>query len=162
WVNDDFVLLTPKDMPTRDENWINRRDLIEGFEDVPTAIPDAQLRAAVSNYFELKLARRPKLEGRRRKRSKDAEPTKKERATAALATMRQFPQIIDYYIRLKETTGDEAKDLSEEKVFAIEYLFIEQLQALQSILQAETDFYRVGRTTYDEAHARLGYLKDVI
>lgn len=162
WVNGDFVILTPKDMLTRDENWINRGDLIEGFEDVPTAIPDIQLRSAVFNYFEQELARRPKPEFKRGKRAKDREPTKKERATAALATMRQFPQIIDYYIRLKEITGDEAKDLSEEKVLAIEYLFIEQLQALQSVLQAETDFYKIGRNTYDEAHARLAYLKDVI
>ncbi|MBY3072480.1 hypothetical protein HFO72_07740 [Rhizobium laguerreae] len=29
-------------------------------------------------------------------------------------------------IRLKEMRGDEAKDVSEEKVLAIEYLFIEQ------------------------------------
>jgi hypothetical protein len=162
WVNGDFVILTPKDMLTRDENWINRGDLIEDFEDVPTAIPDIQLRAAVFNYFEQELARRPKPESKRGKRAKDREPTKKERATAAVATMRQFPQIIDYYIRLKEITGDEAKDLSEEKVLAIEYLFIEQLQALQSVLQAETDFYKIGRNTYDEAHARLAYLKDVI
>src|SRR3954449_13195781 len=24
WVNDDFVILTPKDILTRDENWINK------------------------------------------------------------------------------------------------------------------------------------------
>ena len=28
WGGDDFVLLTPKDMLTRDENWINRTDMI--------------------------------------------------------------------------------------------------------------------------------------
>lgn len=162
WVGSDYVILTPKDMLTRDENWINRSDLIEGFEDVPTAIPDAQLRGAVFNYFEQELARRPRSSDKRGRKTEDREPTKKERATAAVATMRKFPQIIDYYIRLKEESGDEAKGLSEEKVLAIEYLFIEQLQALQSVLQAETDFYKVGRNTYDEAHARLAYLKDVI
>jgi hypothetical protein len=76
--------------------------------------------------------------------------------------MQKFPQIIDYYIRLKEMRGDEARDVSEDKVLAIEYLFIEQLQQLQSVLLAETDFYRIGKTTYEEAHARLEYLKDVI
>lgn len=33
WGEDDFVLLTPKDMLTRDENWINRTDMIR---DLPT------------------------------------------------------------------------------------------------------------------------------
>jgi hypothetical protein len=32
WVNGDFVLLTPKDMLTRDENWINRTDMIRDFK----------------------------------------------------------------------------------------------------------------------------------
>lgn len=168
WVNGDYVILTPKDMLTRDENWINRGDLISGFEDIPEAIPDAQLRASVFNYFELELHRRTKAEspgvvkGKRRRREKERKPTRKERSAAVVATMQKFPEIIDYYIRLKEMRGDEAKDVSEEKVLAIEYLFIEQLQALQSVLLAETDFYKVGKTTYDEAHARLAYLKDVI
>lgn len=157
WVDGDYVILTPKDMLTRDENWINKGDLVTGFEEVPTAIPDMQLRASVFNYFEQELRRRPPDKGMKIK-----EPTQQERAKAVVATMRQFPQIIDYYIKLKEERGDEAADMSAEKVLAIEYLFIEQLQALQALLVADTNYYRVGRTTYDEAHTRLAYLKDVI
>ena len=76
--------------------------------------------------------------------------------------MQKFPQIIDYFIRLKEMRGDQAKGVSEERVLAIEYMFIEQLQHLQSILVAQTEFYKIGKNTYEEAHARLAYLKDVI
>ncbi|MER9577098.1 hypothetical protein NKJ09_11140 [Mesorhizobium sp. M0189] len=164
WVNGDYVILTPKDMLTRDDNWINRGDLISGFEEVPTAIPDSQLRSAVFNYFEQELHRRPKpaSQNKERRPHKERKPTQKDRSAAVVATMRKFPQIIDYYIRLKEMRGDEAKDVSEEKVLAIEYLFIQQLQELQSVLLSETDFYKVGMTTYEEAHARLAYLKDVI
>ncbi|WP_246724049.1 hypothetical protein [Rhizobium leguminosarum] len=125
WVNGNYVILSPKDMLTRDENWINKEDLIDGFENIPTAIPDMQLRASVFNYFETELKRRPKPPGK-----KQPEPTKKERAKAAVATMRKFPQIIDYYIRLKEEHGDDASDVSAEKVLAIEYMFIEQLRSL--------------------------------
>ena len=157
WVNGDFVILTPKDMLTRDENWINKDDLIEGFENIPTAIPDSQLRASVFHYFETELRRRPKQSGK-----KQPKPTKAERAKAAVATMRQFPEIIDHYIRLKEQNGDDASDVSAEKVLAIEYLFIEQLRSLQSLLVANTNFYKIGKSTYQEAHARLAYLKDVI
>lgn len=156
-VNGDYVILTPKDMLTRDENWINKGDLIAGFEEIPTAIPDLQLRASVFNYFEQELRRRPAQKGK-----KPPEPTAEERAKAAVATMRQFPQIIDYYIRLKEQRGDEAADVSAEKVLSIEYLFIAQLQALQALLVANTEYYRIGKSTYEEAHARLAYLKDVI
>lgn len=157
WVNGDYVILSPKDMLTRDENWINKDDLIDGFENIPTAIPDVQLRSSVFNYFETELKRRPKQPGR-----KQPEPTQKERAQAAVATMRKFPEIIDYYIRLKEQQGDDASDVSAEKVLAIEYMFIEQLRALQALLVSDTKFYEIGKSTYEEAHARLAYLKDVI
>ncbi len=157
WINGDYVILTPQDMLTRDENWINKGDLIDGFENVPTAIPDVQLRASVFNYFETELKRRPKQPGK-----KQREPTKEERAKAAVATMRRFPEIIDYYIRLKEQSGDDASDVSAEKVLATEYMFIEQLRALQALLGADTKFYEIGKSTYEEAHARLDYLKDVI
>src|SRR5690606_160852 len=45
WANGDFVILTPKDILTRDENWINKPDLIRNFESIPRAIGDAELRA---------------------------------------------------------------------------------------------------------------------
>lgn len=157
WVNGDYVILTPKDILTRDENWINKGDLIHSFEDVPTAIPDVELRASVFNYFESQLRRKPPEKGKEPK-----EPTAQERAEAVVATMRQYPQIIDYYIKLKEQTGDDASDISSEKVMAIEFLFIEQLCALQTLLIQNTDYYKTGRTTYEEAHARLAYLKDAI
>lgn len=169
-INGDYIILTPRDMLTRDENWINRKDLIGQFEEIPEAIPDPQLRASVFGYFEEELRRRIKpatpsatRRGRRRwRKPREPKPTQKDRSAAALATMQKFPQIIDYFIRLKEMRGDQAKDVSEERVLAIEYMFIEQLQHLQSILAAQTEFYKIGKNTYDEAHARLAYLKDVI
>jgi hypothetical protein len=156
WVSGDYIILTPKDMLTRDENWINRGDLISNFEQIPTAIPDAQLRASVFNYFNTILAARPRNKG------KDKEPTQKQRGEAAVATMRKFPEIIDYYIKRKEETGEEAADLSSQKVIATEFFYIHQLQKLQRALLAETEFYQIGKTTYEEAHARLAFLKDVI
>lgn len=151
WVNGDFIILTPKDMLTRDENWINKGDLVNKFEEIPAAIPDAQLRAQVDNYFASVLAQ-----------PKDREPNNKERAEAAVRTILTFPQLIDYYIRLKEQQGDQAADISSEKVIATEYTFIHQLRALQSELVAQGGFYEVAGSTYDEAHARLAFLKDVI
>ena len=151
WMGGDYVLLTPKDMLTRDENWINRNDLIRGFDQIPLAMPDAQLRAQVFNYFNKVLVKH-----------RDREANQKERADAAADTILQFPALLDYYIKLKEQTGDDASDISAEKVFATEIVYVRQLRELQDLLNASTQFYKVGRTTYQEAHARLAYLKDVI
>lgn len=151
WVDGDHVLLTPKDILTRDENWINRGDLVRGFSAIPAAIPDSALREQVANYFYLVLAKH-----------KDKEASAKEREEAAIKTILRFPELIDFYIRLKELDGDQAVHMSADKVIATEYFFVEQLMALQKTLREASSYYDVGRTTYEESHARLAYLKDVI
>jgi len=114
--NGDFVILTPRDMLTRDENWINRGDLIRDFEQIPVAIPDAELRGQVFNYFQRVLPR-----------PRDREPSQQERAAAVADTLLQFPLLIDYFIKLKEDNGDDASSISAEKVIATEFMFIHQL-----------------------------------
>jgi hypothetical protein len=150
-MGDDYVVLTPKDMLTRDENWINRGDLIRDFEQIPLAMPDGELRAQVFNYFHKVLVKH-----------RNREANQKERADAAAETLLQFPALLDYYIKLKEENGEKASDLSSEKVSFTEIVFVHQLRELQELLKVNTAFYRTGRTTYQEAHARLAYLKDVI
>jgi hypothetical protein len=151
WTGGDYVILTPKDILTRDENWINKRDLINGFESIPTAIPDAQLRANVANYFHNVLARSP-----------HRHPNAKERAEAAVRTLLQFPELVDYYIKIKEQTGDRATDISSEKVIATEQQFVHQVVEIQRSLYANTPFYFTPGNTYEEARQRLAFLKDVI
>lgn len=152
WVDGDFVLLTPRDMLTRDETWINRSDLIHNFNQIPTAIPDTGLRAAVTNYFELSL----------RRRAPRKPPTADDRSASAAETILQFPQLIDYYIKLKEMRGDDAADLSAEKVLLTEIQFSKRLREILQPLLATTDFYKIAGGTYAEAHTRLAYLKHVI
>lgn len=151
WMGNDFVLLTPMDILTRDENWINRTDMIRDFERIPVAIPDAELRGQVFNYFQSILSR-PQTRA----------PSQKDRDAAAARTLLQFPQLMDYYIKLKEDAGDEAADVSAEKVALTRFVFEKQVRELQQTLVAESAFYSTAGGTYLEAHQRLAYLKDVI
>lgn len=146
----DHVVLVPKDMLTRDETWINRTDLIRGFVEIPTAIPDPVLRAQISNYFENALRRRT-----------DREPSQRERDEAAIRAVSAFPEVIDYFILLKEKRGAEAEDVSREKVKFSEALFNHQLGTLQRLL-AGTEFYRSPVSTFEETLERARYLKHVI
>ena len=52
-----FVLLTPKDILTRDETWINKTDFIDQFQSIPDALDNDALRAQVNNYFKNQLRR---------------------------------------------------------------------------------------------------------
>ena len=151
WAENDYVLLCPKDLLTRDENWINKLDLVRRFEEIPLAIPDAQLRGLVTNYFEKALPRHPRRH-----------PNQKEQAEAARRTILQFPELIDYYIKLKEQRGDEAASIATEKVRLTEQLLVTQLKHLRELLQRDTAFYSNPGSTHEEAHQRVAYLKDVI
>jgi hypothetical protein len=53
----DYVLLTPKDILTKDETWINHSDMVSRFEDIPDAIENSSLRAQINNYFESMIPR---------------------------------------------------------------------------------------------------------
>jgi len=147
YVEGDYVILTPRDMLTKDNPWINRADLIEDFEAIPDSIPDAQLRAQVNAYFREMLPKEPKRE---------------DRQSAAVATIRQFPVLVDYYIRHKEEEGDSAVSISRDKVRVSEQLYLRQFSQLANLLHSSTGFYKVPGNTCDEARGRAQFLKDVV
>ncbi len=150
----DYVLLTPKDILTRDETWINKTDILDKFEVIPPAISNDALREQVNNYFFKMLPRDPKTGA--------IKENKKEKKAAAALTIREFPEIIDYYILYKEEHGEEAESESARKVKESERLYIEQFKKLGEELAEKTDFYKLGYDTYEEAYQRVMFFKDVI
>jgi hypothetical protein len=142
-----YVLLTPRDLLTKDNTWINKTDLLEDFDAIPQAIENAQLREQVSNYFRKVL-------------KKDAK--KEDRIAAAKATILEFPELIDYYIKYKEEHGKDAESISAARVRLSIQLYGEQFKTLALNLAELTPFYTVAGNTYAEAMQRVEYLKDVI
>ncbi|MDA8257290.1 MAG: hypothetical protein M0Z99_16960 [Betaproteobacteria bacterium] len=142
----DYVLLTPKNILTKDEAWINRSDLLDRFQDICSALPDEQLRGQVSAYFVRRLSENP---------------TEKERRSAAAATVEQFPNVLDYYIREKEEDAESAHRVSELKVRKTQEQFVENVQALVGGHLAGTEFYELG-DSFEESLRRVHFLKDVI
>jgi hypothetical protein len=143
----DFVLLTPIDMLTRDDTWISFGDMVGRFSTIPEALPNAELRAQVSNYFAIALGDKPS----------------RERIVAAVqATIRQHPELLDYYIRLREEAGDEATEQSRQKVQDTFDIFVAQLTRLVRDIGAHTDFYTIGWSSYDEAMARAKMFKHYV
>jgi hypothetical protein len=140
----DFVLLTPIDMLTRDDTWISQADMIRGFDKLPLAVPDDELRAQVNNYFRQRLGKNP---------------TAKERAAVAHGTIRQFPELIDYYIKTKEDSGDEAVAASSKKVDDTHQVLVSQLRLAVADLDSKSAFYDQPWTSYDEALDRVHLFK---
>jgi hypothetical protein len=140
-------MLTPKDMLTKDDTWINRPDLLNRFELIADSLPNASIRALINNYFRQQLPKKPK---------------EQEIADAKTRTIQRYPEIIEYYIREKEDDGDQAQSTSGRKVRETEDFFIDGIKSLVNTLLAETAFYATTGDTYSEARQRVEFLKDVI
>lgn len=150
WFKGDYVLLTPREILTKDQTFINREDMMDRFDDVVLSISDEGIRYQLNSYLMGILG------------ANRNSPTKKEKAQAVISLAEQFPNFIDYYIRFKETTGDEAVSISEKSVSEIQALFIEQVNHFANRLNSETDFYSTPPNTFDEAYERVMYLKKFI
>lgn len=146
-LGNDFVVLTPLNLLTRDDTWINHADMVHKFELLPESISNDQLRAQVNQYFSSQLGVRP---------------TAKDRSRAAAATIRKFHELIDLYIRLKEDTGDEAEAASREKIEALYDSLVVQVRDIIPDLEAKSDFYRKPWTSFEEVLERVHLFKDYV
>ena len=146
-LGDDFVLLTPLDMLTRDDTWISQRDMIDKFALLPVALPNAELREQVNRYFKDKLGLDPDA---RRKRA------------AAAETIARFPELIDRYIKMQEDAGDRAQAESSRKVEDTQRALVDQLKRAISDLEGRTEFYDKPWASYDECLDRAKYFKGYI
>ena len=147
FIDGDFVLLTPKDILTKDDAWINKHDIIGDFEEIAESIPNTELRAQVNEYLLRQMPDRA---------------SQKEVNKAISQTLRKFPVLIDHYIRFKEDRSDEAVALSEQKIKETEVIFIRQVTNLVETLREQKSFYSQKGDTFDEAYKRVQFLKQVI
>lgn len=132
----DYVLLTPLDLLTKDDTWINRTDMVHSFDRLPPAVEDAEQRALINNYLQERLG---------------TEPTEKERFEARARTLGAFPELVDLYIKLKEDEGEQAAASSLAKTKDTEHMLVDQVKAAAADIAEKTDLYSRPWTSYDEA-----------
>ena len=143
----DYVILTPSNILTKDDIWISKGDLLNNYNTIAESIPNEQLRAQLDNFLLHSIPPNPKRE---------------DISKAIAAAMREYPELIDYYIRYKEDKGDEAQNISAQKVEEVRLRFVRLLSDFVQVLKQETKFYDKAHTTYEETRERIVYLKHVI
>jgi hypothetical protein len=153
FVDNDFVLLTPKDILTKDENWINNRDIVRDFREIANSITNEELRENINFYFSQSL---PKLTKKKKSH------TQKEIANAIRQVINRIPSFLDYYIKYKEDHGSEASSLSAKNVKFVENLFIDSVSSFIHTIYNKSEFYSVKYNTYRDSLSRVNYLKQVI
>ena len=145
--NGDYVILTPKDILTKDDNWINHKDLINNFLTVRNSVSNNILRYKINELYQKNLPRNPK---------------KEDITNAIMKTIKQHPELLDYYIRLKEENKEGAKNVSKQKVADVHNLFIKHVQQLILKLSSYSDFYKIRTNTLDASRERVMFIKQVI
>lgn len=146
--NGDYVLLVPADILARDDTWINNSDLANQFEHLPASMSDDALRAQVNDYFMGFLPDPDKANA-------------KDIAEARRKTLLQFPELVDYYIRVKEQSGDQAKSAAESDVSDVQRLFLANGKVLAGALDSG-GFYSIAGSSYENLLKRAEFLKHVI
>lgn len=147
YINGDYVLLTPVDILTKDETWINKADMVKDFSLIPGSIDNEQLRFQINHYFMSILPKKP---------------SQKDRSLAVSHVISEYPELVDYYIKYKEQRGDQAKVTSIEKVKESASFYVDNLKILISLLDKETKFYQTKDDTFEESLERVNYMKHVI
>lgn len=149
--NGDYIILTPRDILTRESAWINREDLYNRFEYIPCSIENDVLRMEINQHFNSQLAN-----------YEDRKPTKEEKNKAIMNTIKKYPEILDYYIKEKEDDGNKAIDISEKRVSDTEEILISNIQQLIECLKHTNFYIDEDENAYIEARKRVKYLKNAI
>lgn len=143
----DFVLLTPLDMLTMDDTFINRTDLVTSFDNIVAAVDDDEQRATVSRYLTERLT---------------ANPKPKEVREAHAMVLRAFPWMVDLYIKLKEDAREEATASAKAKTDDARAVLVEQVKAAAVDLASKTDLYETPWTSLDEARVAVETFKHYV
>lgn len=144
----DYVLLTPKDILTRDDTFINRSDMIRSALEFAPSIGDEALRFSFSEFLYDVL--------------RDDKKSKKEKDAAITEFISKHPEIVNYYIRFKESVKERASIFSEKQVELVDEFFIDAAASLSAVVNETTRFYDIRPSSFEEAKERVLYLKHVI
>ncbi len=144
---DDYILLTPAAILTRHATWINQRDMVTRVSRLPDAVSDHEQRAKMNAYLHKRLT---------------SDTTFQQRAEITQGLIREFPELLDIYIRLREEDGDRAVSISAENVSDTRQRFVDAVRSALADLEDKTSFYDTPWTSYEECLERVGIFKSFI
>lgn len=148
----DFVLLVPRKILTKEETWISRNDFLENDTAVFNVIPNNELRAKINKFFydnlQIKL---------NKKKQPEKEYSKKSRMNALLKVVWEYPQLLDYYIKLKEQRKDDALNWHIAEPESIN--FFTDANKIQPLIESR-NFGRL--TSFDDCVSRIAFFKKTL
>lgn len=148
YFNGQHVLLTPKDILTKDENWINLSDMRNRLLEIAASVPNNELRDQINDMYL---------------RCLPVNPKSKDKAEAAQQVINHFPVLMDYYIKKQEGDKYGAQEASTTIVSGARQVYIRNVQHAVDHLFQSTEFYKCEAIgSYEASRKRVEFLKTFI
>jgi hypothetical protein len=157
----EYVLLTPYDILREDEPSINKDDFYNSHERIRAAIENDTLRAYVNNYIGQAVQLYEENQKRNHRAIKEKSIQKIEKG-AFRDIVRDYPELYDYYIKLREADTDEIRlQCIQELNKQLEKLLLASKNLISIFKQ---NGYSIEETlsAREEAKKRLVFFKHII
>ena len=115
----EYIILTPKSILAKDDYWINRTDMVSGFDEIVQSVDDSQLRAQFNYYISEALRKKQQEENLKSKKPRKVRLNKKDKKQAIEKLINDNPEFIDYFIKYKEDTGGRAVIKASAEVISV-------------------------------------------
>jgi len=146
--NNKPVILVPKDLLTKDDTWINRKDLIRQLTTIPETVGDEVLKSKL-------IALLANILDEDRKLSLD------EKKRRVFTFCQENPQAIDWYIKGKEEHKGDAILDADERLLCAQGLFYDTVSEFRRELNSK-GFYEKPMTSLEEVLHRIYFFKHEI
>lgn len=155
----EYVLLTPRDILVKEEDWISKSDFLRNDSLILNKIDNKDLRDKINQYFRALIPSKINKKGKA-----VPDDSQKNRKKALIDTAKKYPIILEYYIKYKEDEGHSVVEMNAIDVSLIKEIFYSEARKIVSELKTNTDFYIKPRSSIEETVRKIKifrhYLED--
>lgn len=160
--NQNFILLTPVDLLTKDDTWINKNELLDKFSEIPCSISDEALREKLSRYFKSRIIANSPSKIDKKTGKEVIKPTQKSKRISAKETIEVFPEVIEYYIKNKEENGEQAVQIGTEKIEQTNKFVEEQFRKFATLAENFGGLSNNKPSSFEESLQASLYFKECV
>ena len=157
----EYILLSPYDILRRDEPTINRKDFIDNHELIRASIDNETLRSYINNYINIAVNNYENSQKDKKKKISDAVIARIEKDSFK-EIVKTYPELFDYYIKLKEKDTDKIRMECLKEVEEILDKIQNSAKKVNEIYDASGHEKNINLSSFEESVKRIRYYKDVI
>ncbi|MDR1458777.1 MAG: hypothetical protein LBI60_00965 [Bacteroidales bacterium] len=157
----EYILLTPYDILREDEPAVNRENFYNSHERIRASIENDTLRAYVNNYIA-QAVRRYEENQKRSRRSVRENSIQKIEKDAFKEIVKEFPQLYDYYIKLREADTEEIRLQCRQELSKQSERLLLSSKKLISLFEKSDYIIEEALSAREEAKRRLVFFKHII